>query len=34
MRDMGCMEGFLVIWFGGLGRGRGGGEGGWYIGGF
>ena len=27
MRDIGCMEGFLVMWFGGLDRIGGGGEG-------
>ena len=25
--NIGCMEGFLVMWFGGLGSGEGGGEG-------
>ena len=33
LRDIGCMEGFLVVWFGGLDRGKGGGEGG-CIGGY
>ena len=32
MRDIGCLERFLVMWFGGLGRSRGGGGGRMYWG--